>query len=409
MKAGVLAALLVVGLITAGRAREAQPPAVPILAAKNAGVSAGASVLLGRLAPRSATAPRGGIHQVQPAFVAVDSHAVTGTDSNVNGVFEPGETVQISPFWTNIVAIPQFFTGTATNLTGPPGPTYTIVDATAAYGSIVPTATSDCYGQTGDCYLMTVSGSRPVQHWDVQFTEMISGTTDDMTVWTVHIGESFTDVPNTDPFYAYIETLFHLGITAGCGSGDYCPSSFVTRAQMAVFLLKAEHGSNYVPPTCTGIFGDVTCPSQYADWIEQLSNEGITDGCAPALYCPDNPVTRAQMSVFLLKTEHGSGYLPPACTSLFNDVPCPSLYAAWIQQLYNEGITGGCGGNDYCPDASVTRGQMAVFLVKTLGPPAPPLPTPTPPPTTPTPPPMTPTPPPMTPTPTVTPLFAAHK
>ena len=160
---------------------------------------------------------------------------------------------------------------------------------------------------------------------------------------------------------------------------------------MSAFLLKAEHGPAYIPPACTpGVFADVACPSLFADWIEQLFAEGITGGCSagpPALYCPDNPVTRAQMSVFLLKTEHGSGYIPPACTpGLFNDVPCPSLFADWIEQLFNEGITGGCGGGNYCPDNSSTRGQMAVFLDKIMGLPGPPPPT-----VTPTPPPVTPT------------------
>jgi hypothetical protein len=138
---------------------------------------------------------------------------------------------------------------------------------------------------------------------------------------------------------------------------------------MAVFLLKAQHGSSYVPPACTGIFGDVPCPSQYADWIEQLANEGITGGCGGGDYCPGNPVTRAQMAVFLLKAEHGSSYAPPSCTGIFGDVACPSLFANWIEQLYAEGVTGGCQTSPllYCPGNSVTRGQMAVFLVKTFG------------------------------------------
>jgi hypothetical protein len=42
-----------------------------------------------------------------------------------------------------------------------------------------------------------------------------------------------------------------------------------------------------------------------------------------------------------------------------------SFSAAWIKQLAAEGITGGCGGN-YCPSTSVTRDQMAVFLVRTF-------------------------------------------
>ena len=76
----------------------------------------------------------------------------------------------------------------------------------------------------------------------------------------------------------------------------------MTRAQMSAFLLKTEHGSSYVPPACTGIFGDVTCPSLFADWIEQLAHEGVTAGCGNGNYCPASPVTRGQMAVFLVKT-----------------------------------------------------------------------------------------------------------
>jgi hypothetical protein len=74
------------------------------------------------------------------------------------------------------------------------------------------------------------------------------------------------------------------------------------------------------------------------------------------------------MSSFLLKTEHGSAYTPPACTGIFGDVDCPGLFADWIEQLHAEGVTGGCSDSPllYCPVASVTRGQMAVFLVKTF-------------------------------------------
>jgi hypothetical protein len=135
---------------------------------------------------------------------------------------------------------------------------------------------------------------------------------------------------------------------------------------MAVFILKGKHGLCYMPPPCTGVFTDVPCPSTFADWIEAMAAEGITGGCGPGLFCPQNPVRRDQMSVFLLKAQHGSGYVPPTCTGIFLDVPCPSTFANWIEQLFHESITGGCGGGNYCPSASNTRGQMAVFIVKTF-------------------------------------------
>ena len=121
------------------------------------------------------------------------------------------------------------------------------------------------------------------------------------------------------------------------------------RQQMAVFLLKARFGVCYVPPPCAGTFPDVPCPSTFANWIEALSVAGITGGCGGGNYCPQNPVRRDQMAVFLLKTKYGSGYTPPACTGVFPDVACPSQFADWIEQLAEEQITGGCGGGNYCP------------------------------------------------------------
>ena len=73
------------------------------------------------------------------------------------------------------------------------------------------------------------------------------------------------------------------------------------------------------------------------------------------------------MAVFLLRAKHGFGYAPPAATGMFADVPVGSPFAAWIEQLAREGITGGCGGGKFCPDAIVTREQMAVFLVRAFG------------------------------------------
>jgi streptogramin lyase len=302
-----------------------------------------------------------------PQPMAVDAHPVTGSISNTNGVLEPGETVQVAPSWKNTLTNPQAFTGTASNLTGPTGPTYTIVDSTADYGTIGAGVTADCDGATGDCYLMTVSGNRPATHWDATFTEDLSSNSISK-VRTLHVGESFPDVPTSNQFYRFIENLFHNGVTEGCAGGNYCPTNSVTRAQMAVFLMKSNLGATEMPPPATGtVFADVPASNPVAPWIEQLAGFKITGGCGAGNYCPDNPVTRAQMAVFLLKAEHGSSYAPPNCAGTFGDVACPSQFANWIEQLFHEGITGGCGNGNYCPNSPSTRGQMAVFLVKSFG------------------------------------------
>jgi hypothetical protein len=313
--------------------------------------------------------PYDGIYAKRGGFppagaLSVDDHG-TGGSSNLNGVLEPGETVVVDPSWSNSSATALPLSGTGSNFVGPPGPTYTLVDGQADYGTIAPGTVSDCYGATQNCYVVSVTGARPATHWDATFGEAL-----DVGVsksWTVHVGASFQDVPITHPFYRYVEDVLHNGITGGCGGTDFCPDAAVRRDQMSVFLLRAEHGATYAPPMCAGIFADVPCPSLFANWIEQLFAEGITGGCGGGNYCPAEPVTRAQAAVFLLKTEHGSAYAPPPCSGVFADVLCPSEFADWIERLAAEGVTGGCGGGNYCPDSPNTRGQMAVFLQKTFG------------------------------------------
>ena len=177
----------------------------------------------------------------------------------------------------------------------------------------------------------------------------------------------FLDVPGTHAFHAAIEKIFRFRVTTGCGGGSYCPDMLVTRDQMAIFILRASHGPTYVPPAATGtVFDDLPADAFGAAWIEQFFAEEITKGCAPRRFCPTGAVTRDQLAAFLVRAEHGSGYLPPDATGLFSDVPVSSPFARWIEQLANEQITSGCGPTTYCPAGVVTRGPMAKLLARTF-------------------------------------------
>ena len=166
----------------------------------------------------------------------------------------------------------------------------------------------------------------------------------------------------------FIEALERAGITSGCGGNNYCTEDPVTRAHMAVFVERGMRGSAYVPPAATGtVFNDVTSGDFAAAFIEQLAADGVTSGCGGGNYCPNDGVTRAQMAVFLLRGKYGAAYTPPPATgTAFDDVPLGTFADGWIEQLAAEGITGGCGGGSYCPGDIVTRAQMAVFLVRTF-------------------------------------------
>ncbi len=115
-------------------------------------------------------------------------------------------------------------------------------------------------------------------------------------------------------------------------------------------------------------FLDVPVTYWAGAWIKQLAAEGITSGCGAGNYCPGAAVTRAQMAIFLLRSKHGAGYNPPAVGSStgFTDVPATYWAAPWIKQLAAEGITSGCGASLFCPEGNVTRDQMAAFLSRTF-------------------------------------------
>ena len=298
--------------------------------------------------------------------LAVDARA--GGTSNQNGLFEPGESVVVEPSWVNPAAGGVTLSGAATAFTGPAGATYVLADASAAYGAPAQDVTAGCYAATGDCFRMTVPdpAARPATHWDATFRETVNGAA--AKLWTLHLGGSFGDVPQGHPFYAKVETLLHSGVTAGCSAVAFCPDASMTRSQMAVFLLKGKLGAAYLPPAGSGsVFADVPPGAFARDWIEDLAGSGITAGCDAALFCPDAPVTRAQMAVFLLKARHGSGFVPPPAAGVFSDVPISNPFAPWIEQLASEGITVGCGGGAYCPESASTRAQMAAFLAATFG------------------------------------------
>ena len=87
--------------------------------------------------------------------------------------------------------------------------------------------------------------------------------------------------------------------------------------------------------------------------IEALFAARITGGCAsdPLLYCPEAPVSRTQMAVLLLRGRHGSAFQPPAAAGRSHDVPTGHWAAAWIEQLAREGITAGCQAGKFCPES----------------------------------------------------------
>jgi hypothetical protein len=288
-------------------------------------------------------------------------------DTTGNLVWEPGETVDVRPTWRNENGAAQTIGGTLSNLAGPLGPTYTITDPTASYGTIA----NNTAVEATDPYNVMVTGARPATHWDATALETLTPDTQgQQKSWVLHVGNSFTDVPTSNPFYRFIETLLHNQITGGCTATTYCPTASTSREQMSVFVLVAKEGPGYQPVACgVPVFTDVPASSGFCRFIEELFRRGVVTGCqtSPPQYCPTAPVTREQMAVFVLRTLDPT-LNPPNCTTpVFNDVPASSPFCKWIEELARRGVVTGCGGGNYCPTDPVTREQMGVFISVTFG------------------------------------------
>jgi uncharacterized delta-60 repeat protein len=169
--------------------------------------------------------------------------------------------------------------------------------------------------------------------------------------------DSFDD-DNGSVHEADIEALAASGITRGCGERLFCPRDSVTRDQMAAFLQRAVPLP--YPAGDPDSFSDDD-GSVFESDIEALAASGVTRGCAEELFCPSAPVTRGQMAAFLVRA---LGLERPAGDpDTFAD-DNGSVFESDIEALAASGITRGCGPQSFCPDDPVTREQMASFLVR---------------------------------------------
>ena len=195
---------------------------------------------------------------------------------------------------------------------------------------------------------------------------------------------TFQDVNGTHPLWRYVEGFFAKGITTGCAVNPmrYCPDRGVTRAEMAVFLLRSMHADDPTPYEPKDVdpdpFADVPAAGKdwMEPWIEQFYALGVTTGCGVSgtqlLFCPERGVTRAEMAVFMLRAKGITPVDDPS--NPFIDVPVPgkAWMEPWIETFYNEGYTTGCGTAPhgkllYCPERGANRAEMATFIDRIFG------------------------------------------
>ena len=174
----------------------------------------------------------------------------------------------------------------------------------------------------------------------------------------------FWDVPDGKYYTRPIAELEKMGVFEGtaCGEGLFCPDDPVLRWEMAVWIVRVVDGTDPGQVPATR-FHDVAQEVWWAPYTERMYQLGITTGCGDGTnFCPHAPVRRSHMAAFLTRAFD----LTPGPHPGFADVAPENWYHDHVIALARSGITSGCGRDYFCADDHTSRAQMATFLHRAI-------------------------------------------
>ena len=169
----------------------------------------------------------------------------------------------------------------------------------------------------------------------------------------------FSDVAEGAYYADAVDWMATNGVTVGCAADMFCPAQTTTRAQFVTFLWRAAGEPEPSLPGA-GRFADVDSSDYFWKATGWAAETGVTRGCGDgADFCPDRPVTRAQVATFLHRF---SGEDHDATGATFKDVAPDAYYFTAVEWLAARRITRGCTADLFCPSRSATRAHVAVFI-----------------------------------------------
>jgi hypothetical protein len=164
---------------------------------------------------------------------------------------------------------------------------------------------------------------------------------------------SFSDVPYEHWAWSYIRAIACAGISTGYDDGTYKPLREVNRAQMAIFIIRALYGDDFIYSSIP-YFPDVPSGHWAFKYIQKMYEEGISTGYDDGTYKSLREVNRAQMAVFIIRALYGDDF-SYSSTPYFPDVPSGHWAFKYIQKMYEAGIATGFSDGTYKPLRTINR------------------------------------------------------
>ena len=176
-------------------------------------------------------------------------------------------------------------------------------------------------------------------------------------------GPSYSDLPGTHWAYPTVSCLQRLGVGFPTSASTFSPSQPMLRWEMAVMMVQAMGEAARIPVEPANYFDDVAVTAWWSGHVDRFRDLGVTAGCGTRRYCPNDPVRRWQLAVFLLNALSAS--TSSTHRGYFDDVPASHPYRAAIERLYELGISSGevvSGRRYFRPDRETSRAEIAAFL-----------------------------------------------
>ncbi|WP_293009400.1 MULTISPECIES: S-layer homology domain-containing protein [unclassified Oscillibacter] len=202
---------------------------------------------------------------------------------------------------------------------------------------------------------------------DKELTEKVTSVelTKNMTVyakWTEKITNPFADVSDSDYYHDAVLWAVKKGVTGGTSNTAFSPDMTCTRAQMAVFLWRAEGSPEPASTNCP--FTDVSKDAYYYKAVLWAVEKGITAGTSTTTFGSDDIVTRGQAVTFLWRA---AGKPEAASVNPFTDVSKDVYFYDAVLWAVEKGVTAGTSATTFSPSGPCNRAQIVTFLYRYMG------------------------------------------